>query len=45
MMMLSNPDPKIFENDAQQLRDCLKGKQDKEEGINSNGKGKQTVAR
>jgi hypothetical protein len=33
MMMLSNPDPKIFENDAQQLRECLKGKQDKEEGI------------
>ena len=32
-MMLSNPDPKIFENDAQQLRECLKGKQDKEEGI------------
>ena len=33
MMMMPGPDPKIFEADAQLLRDCLKGKSDKEQGI------------
>ena len=30
---MPGPDPKIFEADAQLLRDCLKGKSDKEQGI------------
>jgi hypothetical protein len=33
MMMMPIADPKIFEGDAQLLRDCLKGKNDKEQGI------------
>ena len=33
MMMMPGPDPKLFEADAQLLRDCLKGKSDKEQGI------------
>ena len=32
-MMMPVPDPKLFEADAQLLRDCLKGKSDKEQGI------------
>ena len=32
-MMMPGPDPKLFEADAQLLRDCLKGKSDKEQGI------------
>ena len=31
--MMPIADPKIYEGDAQLLRDCLKGKNDKEQGI------------